>query len=517
MKKILLFTIFFFLYLNPYSQPQFQWLKNYKMRGCSFAVDSTGNIYAAGFKGDTIHILKYNSSGNLIWHRYDTIHTSGYGICAAADKQGDIYYTAETYYALGGTNYTWIISAGKYDSTGSKKWLKHFTRGFMTRPVSVTLDNSGNVYVAGYGVLIIRNVYITMKFNPQGDTLWTAIYDNNISGSMLNAMCLDANNNVYVTGNSIFQNSNGNYATVKYNSSGVQQWVSIYDINQSSDGAFAITSDKNGYCYVTGGGYIRSGYEITGTVKYNPNGDSVWTRLYYPPSNLSTQYGQNILLDTSLNVYVSGRGSDSLQSSYQIFKYNSQGNLLWRVNDTSATFVNSSVLDKCSNIFSTGSTWNRFYTNEVDKNGIKLWSSFYPQNPVSGMPYTAYKALIYNQSSLYICGSSLDSTVIIKYNVSTGINNSVENIITDFKLYQNYPNPFNPSSNIKYQIKNNALITIKVFDILGKEIATLVNEKQKPGTYEVSFDGSNSPSGIYFYSLYVDGVKIDTKKLILLK
>ena len=86
-------------------------------------------------------------------------------------------------------------------------------------------------------------------------------------------------------------------------------------------------------------------------------------------------------------------------------------------------------------------------------------------------------------------------------------------------LFQNYPNPFNPSTNIKYQIANNQLqqVNLKVFDNLGKEIATLVNEKQSPGTYEVNFDGSNLASGIYFYKLSVGSEQIAVKRMTLLK
>jgi hypothetical protein len=73
-----------------------------------------------------------------------------------------------------------------------------------------------------------------------------------------------------------------------------------------------------------------------------------------------------------------------------------------------------------------------------------------------------------------------------------------------YSLYQNYPNPFNPSTNIRYQITNsnsNGLVVLKVYDVLGKEVTTLVNEKQSPGIYEATFDGSNLSSGVYFYKL----------------
>lgn len=87
----------------------------------------------------------------------------------------------------------------------------------------------------------------------------------------------------------------------------------------------------------------------------------------------------------------------------------------------------------------------------------------------------------------------------------------------EYKLYQNYPNPFNPKTMIKYQITVNSYVSLKVFDITGKYIINLVNKKQPAGTYETEFNGSGISSGVYFYSLIVDGVLIDTKKLILIK
>jgi hypothetical protein len=87
---------------------------------------------------------------------------------------------------------------------------------------------------------------------------------------------------------------------------------------------------------------------------------------------------------------------------------------------------------------------------------------------------------------------------------------------TNFAVEQNFPNPFNPTTNIQYQVSNNSNVTLKVYDALGKEVATLVNEAKVPGKYEVKFDGSNLSSGIYFYKLTA-GNYFSIKKLILLK
>jgi len=152
-------------------------------------------------------------------------------------------------------------------------------------------------------------------------------------------------------------------------------------------------------------------------------------------------------------------------------------------------------------------------------------------------------AKVWHQSIGYISGDAcvqfttgspkayLPNICIIPYLTSTG---NLNNEIPDkFSLSQNYPNPFNPSTKIRYQIplsrgvdSDGALadiggrgvsVKLVVYDILGKEVTTLVNEQKKPGTYEVEWNGTNYSSGLYFYKLIADDVVIDTKKMILLK
>jgi hypothetical protein len=98
----------------------------------------------------------------------------------------------------------------------------------------------------------------------------------------------------------------------------------------------------------------------------------------------------------------------------------------------------------------------------------------------------------------------------------TNVNENSKNIPVDFALYQNYPNPFNPKTIISYQLAANCNITLKVFDIIGKEVRTLVNEEKQKGSYKVEFDGSNLTSGIYFFRLKA-GNFISTRKMTLLK
>lgn len=86
----------------------------------------------------------------------------------------------------------------------------------------------------------------------------------------------------------------------------------------------------------------------------------------------------------------------------------------------------------------------------------------------------------------------------------------------DYILFQNYPNPFNPSTTVSFSIPLESFVTLKVYDVLGNDIATLVNEEKSAGSYEVRFDGAGLPSGIYFYQLKADSYSA-TKKMLLLK
>jgi hypothetical protein len=114
-------------------------------------------------------------------------------------------------------------------------------------------------------------------------------------------------------------------------------------------------------------------------------------------------------------------------------------------------------------------------------------------------------------------GCALDSVVVFNSN-SIGIKKIGNTIPDKPELFQNYPNPFNPATNIKYQITNNMprQVTLKVFDVLGKQVKTLVNEKLNAGTYETTFYGSGLTSGIYFYKLETDDFSA-VKSMILIK
>ena len=98
----------------------------------------------------------------------------------------------------------------------------------------------------------------------------------------------------------------------------------------------------------------------------------------------------------------------------------------------------------------------------------------------------------------------------------TAVETNKDNLPTEFALEQNYPTPFNPSTKISWQLPIGIQATLKVYDVLGKEVATLVNEYKPAGTYELTWNAANLPSGVYFYRIKA-GSFIQTRKMILLK
>ena len=174
------------------------------------------------------------------------------------------------------------------------------------------------------------------------------------------------------------------------------------------------------------------------------------------------------------------------------------------------SYIYSLTINSNNNIFA--AVWNYnilkgqvFYSTDSGKN----WLSFN-----DGLPGTGINSLAINSNGYIFAGTSGNS-VFRSVNSTTSVNDE-KSIPSTFSLAQNYPNPFNPSTTILYKIPKTGLVSLKVYDILGREIKTLVNEEKPAGSYEVKFDRNRLSSGIYFYRLRV-GENSSVKKMILLK
>jgi hypothetical protein len=160
-----------------------------------------------------------------------------------------------------------------------------------------------------------------------------------------------------------------------------------------------------------------------------------------------------------------------------------------------------------------GSTW----VNDIKKDYTYIWNYFEScdaelWNGTNWEPGDT-PILINNPDGFKI--AIVSQSINIYYTI-VNVESTNSDALSDFSLSQNYPNPFNPSTVISYQLPVIGFVTLKVYDILGREIATLVNEEKPAGEYEVEFDGSALTSGIYFYQLKA-GSYVETRKMVLLK
>jgi hypothetical protein len=181
------------------------------------------------------------------------------------------------------------------------------------------------------------------------------------------------------------------------------------------------------------------------------------------------------------------------------------------VNSTYNIGITLNVINPGTNASDHSSFWQKGY-------GAVLLIENYYGNDFNQYYHTTSDLLQYFNQPYFVMLTKLSLGTLAEF-VGIGLT-SIEDtlIVSDYKLEQNYPNPFNPSTRIKYQVSNISLVILKVYDVLGNEVATLVNEEKAPGSYNVQFTMNNLQlsSGIYFYQLKASDF-VQTKKMAIIK
>jgi len=538
------------LSLNILGQVSEDWAARYNYGSTdkcnAMTVDASGNVYLTGSSRsggaftEDIATNKYNSSGTLLWSK--RFAGSGYGedhgYAIVSDAAGNVYVTGRAWMGAGNNN---DIVTIKYNSAGDSVWVKKYNGSGSNHDeaTSIAVDASGNVYVTGtsYGTVSSHGLfqdYITIKYNSGGIQMWAAAYngpgtDNDYS----NSIAVDGSGNVYITGVSGGGSTGSgstydDYATIKYNSSGIMQWVSRYTGMGGTglDLAYQLKIDLLGNVYVTGKSTgTASGFDYA-TIKYNTVGTMMWVSRYNGPGNGADE-AYSIALDRTGNVYVTGKSDGGASAMYDIatIKYNSLGSQQWagRFNGTSGSQDEGKAIsvDTASNVYVTGYSTNTttaedFETIKYNSAGTQLWEMKYTNSGSAGSQDAAVSIFADNSGIVYSAGMSALDYAVVKYAPLTGFTNSNISTPNSFSLEQNFPNPFNPSTTIKYYIPENNNVRLTVYDVNGREVSVLNDGFKQKGGYEVSFNASNLSAGTYFYKLETAGFT-DVKKMILVK
>ena len=317
------------------------------------------------------------------------------------------------------------------------------------------------ITISGNSVLIGTETGIYLSTNDGSN--WTQAYGNN---QMIMAIAASGSN-VYagVGANGVFKSTNGGTS-----------W-SQTSLNTDFVQAIALNPP-----------YVFAATESTGLFMSTNDGLN-WTQTNGPNVTISIAVnGNNIIAGSSNGIYTStNNGQNWIQ--------------------TTSSYLNiTSLTASGSNIFA-GTVDSGFY---VSKNNGLDWI-----RKSEGMGRQTINALTISSGYVF---AGMQTSAVWKRLISDiiGIKNINNKVPSSFSLYQNYPNPFNPTTNIRFEIPKNGFVKLVVFDMLGREVETLVNEKQSAGTYEATFNASRYPSGVYFYRLKTEGFS-DTKKMMLIK
>ncbi len=471
------------------SEPETLWERHYHSTGYEdfFSVKQTSdsgfvcvgrsNPFDPNYYED-LWLVKTDKNGYTIWTKtYGTASSSEYGQDIIEMYNNDLIMVGGYDEGFGFNNDVLIM---RTDSNGNIKWSKSYDfseSNDLAYSITKTFDNYYMVaaYASYWDPSFHKDIWLLKINSRDGDTLWTKSYD---LGSKWEwpAKVIQSNDGGFVIVGTIpfGPDSTGNDLFIfKTDIDGNLLWKKIYggygyegtgDVEQTADGGFILV-----------GNYKKEEDSDIWLLKTDANGDTLWTRTY---GGLYNDIGYSLEITSDGGYILTGRVETSENGDWDV------------------------------------------YVVRTDSIGDTLWTKTYGISPLIGysVQITYDGGYIIGGTTQPGSGFALDGYLVrLGPDPITGIESEYESRYpSDFVLYQNYPNPFNPATTINYQIPEISFVTLKVYDVLGNEIATLVNEKKPVGSYEVDWNASNAPSGVYFYQLKTKGY-LETKKMILLR
>ena len=429
----------------------------------------------------------------------------------------NLYFGSNTFF-FNDTNY--FYSA---DPRGELIWEIRTPERY-ANPTAALISADSSVYLNSTGYNL-SSVKLNGEFN------WTYISETRMG---LNTLNIDLDNKIY------FVTQNGNLNSIKSN--GHLNWAESYDVgfwtNQpvfSPDGQTIYIAGKDSNLYAinldgslkwkltsgpmsaapvidnNGNIYIVAGIDSMGLHSINPNGSLRWGYFYL--SGIRDEYSSPTI-DKNGNIvfYINQTWPYLFKRLISVDYF---GNFNWEYvfEDEEEWILQPLICDDDGTIYCGSTLGKNYYA--ISNTGNLLWK--FPLNEYE----VCYPPAIGSDGTLYI-GTHLGSLTTGQEKTLIAVRDSGATFVDDYtvpgtyNLYQNYPNPFNPTTTIKYSIPEVGIVSLKVYDLLGKEVVTLVSDYKPAGSYTVEFDGSHLSSGIYFYKL-TSGQFTSVKKLILLK
>ncbi len=490
----------------------------------------TGYTKSFGLGGNDVLLIKTDSSGNSQWIRTFGGAQDDEGYCLTLDHDGGYVIAGATSSSGAGSRDVFLI---KTDETGNQVWSR--TLGGMSsdgaRSIQKTSD--GGFIITGwtfsYGPGFVGNAWL-VKTDSSGNLQWSQAF----GGSDV-----DRGYSVQETtdGGYIFTGYTASYGAglddlwlIKTNSIGNLLWNKTFGgsgrdyghyVQQTMDGGFVIT----GYTLSSG-----AGGDDLWLIKTGVGGDEEWKTTY---GGAQSDVGYEVHQIADGGYIVVGHTLSSGAGVHDVFliRLAPPAVPLFAVIPDSLWFgsivVGDTLLDSLQ-VQNHGSA-------SLVIDSITSTNSLFAVSPTSGIISPDSSASFYIQLAAAVPGPQEGSiifyhnaatspdSVVVKAEVLTGMVQDAGINIADYVLYQNYPNPFNASTNIKFRNPKKEFVTLKIFNILGEEVAILVADQLEAGFHHFEFDASDLPSGVYFYRLTAgsgkgpSGTFVMTKKFLLLR
>ena len=553
MNKYILF-ISIFIFLNGFLNAQnsiFEWAiqigGNSNERGTAIELDSQGNFYCTGevsditYFADTtfvanfgdIFIAKFSADSELLWVRT----CGGTGLDRGLDLKIDSDDNAViTGFFSGSATFGDItlvstdhhdLFLAKYNSIGNLIWVVQGAGLGIDEGLCLATNSTNDIYVGGFfeSTLNIGSFNLStgntealflVKLDPAGNVIWakqTVMGEFGLAA--INDIVIDSSDDIIFTGyfhrETTFQNTtllsyddSDDIFVAKYNSNGIKIWVKQFGGNNDDNGN-GIAVDDSGNIYLVG--------EFRSTATFDD------FSLTSTDNNSDVFFGK---LDPSGNFIWIEQGSGAQSDAAFSVSYNQINGVVICGGYTSdftigdSTFFSGATNDIFVASFSPSGNFNSAIS--IGDNGDEAgWDIFLSDNNNAYLIGFFSDTIWFGENSLV--SHQLADVYITKINFDQISDVETQYFNTDHsenKLFQNYPNPFKSSTKISFVITENGYISLVVYDILGNEVTTLVDDKKVKGEYEIDFDATGLPAGIYYYQLTI-GHYSQTKKMIIQK
>jgi hypothetical protein len=488
--KYIITILFFLLSLTCLSQPSITWSKYYiplissSDEAKCIKNTGTGFYYVSGHSSACGFILKINEFGDSIWGKFLPEINDIATMVIMPDKGCIISGHSDS------------LPVVRLDSNGNVLWSKNYINNFVVADVN-DIKRTSDGFIIGCGIINNGQQCVVFKINENGSLIWMKTNFGNyirIFHSIEETL-----NNGYIIAGDYGNGDSSKIILLKLDTAGNTLWEKQYRIFNVYTSALYLKRTETGY-------FIAGRTMDTSNVT-NEN------RLYF----IRTDTEGNIINKKYINFYkddyyYSANCINDNKFIFSSFTY-SPGS-----SDTSS-YSKVIVLDSTGNITASRNFIFGYYYGFYAISGANIGNDLLLAGSIK----------LFGNDDFLVCrvNNLLQGPPI-------GIKPISSNIPNSYNLYQNYPNPFNPETKIRfsfppYQVNDPArtsvnsgrgqgdgLIKVVIFDLLGREITTLINQRLIPGTYEITWDASGFASGIYFYSLQMEDLII-TRKMCLIK